>query len=416
MKMIGRKRVATLIAVSLASASAMADVLHVSNRGTDNSTCGLDVDHACRSISRAIEHADPGDTVLVGPGFYGDINRDKDFNDAGDEAIYAPDDSVDGCVVCIHKRVRVLSTHGAAATRIEAIDTLKFTFGGPYVDLVRIDTSGVTFGTPGHGFELAGPAYRQLVVFHAGDVAVGGNIATRWKIEYPRDFNWQPDTGFYAEAAGGTVTFTQNQAIRNHVGFYVVGTGPVVLINNAALQNSENGFTAYGLGARRFIGNYSSGNGDSPPIDVPDLTLLPVEGAGFNIRAADVRLEDNLASGNFGPGFLLSAAQAPPASKVIFMKHNASTGNGGAGVEVAAGTRAGVRSNNIFGNLGKGSGCGLLNTSGRTLDATGNFWGRATGPGADPADKAGPDSGCDQQTGSVTRVAPFATAELAVVP
>lgn len=407
---------ASAVIAMLASGSAAADVLHVGNQGLDSPTCGRDPGHPCRSITRAIANANPGDTVLVGPGFYGDLNRDKDFSDPGEEAGEPSSDS--GCVVCIHKRLRILSTHGAAATRIEAVDTHKFELGSDngYGSLVLIDTSGVTFGTPGHGFQLAGPAFDQLTVWLAGDVAIAGNIALRSEVREPRELDFSPDVGFYAFPQGGTVTFTQNQAIRNHVGFFVVGTGPAELINNAALQNAEVGFLTYGSGPKRLIGNYASGNGDAPPSDDPvDGHPIFPSAAGFSIHADNSRLEDNLSVGNFGPGFLL--AQSPPTSStLIFLKHNAATGNGGPGILLGTGARVTAQSNNIYGNRGAGTGCGLINQSGRTADATNNFWGLATGPGADPADKAGPGSGCDQGQGSVTRVAPFATTGFAVVP
>ena len=51
--------------------------------------------------------------------------------------------------------------------------------------------------------------------------------------------------------------------------------------------------------------------------------------------------------------------------------------------------------------------CGVLNESGAVQIAKGNFWGAATGPGRDPADKAGPNSGCD--IAGETVVVPFAT-------
>jgi len=50
--------------------------------------------------------------------------------------------------------------------------------------------------------------------------------------------------------------------------------------------------------------------------------------------------------------------------------------------------------------------CGILNASGNRLEATENFWGAVTGPGADPADASG--GACDKN-GSATVSKPFAT-------
>jgi len=45
--------------------------------------------------------------------------------------------------------------------------------------------------------------------------------------------------------------------------------------------------------------------------------------------------------------------------------------------------------NSIFGNglaAGTDHNCGLRNSTGGTIGATGNYWGSSSGPGADPAD------------------------------
>src|SRR5262249_39265214 len=100
-------------------------------------------------------------------------------------------------------------------------------------------------------------------------------------------------------------------------------------------------------------------------------------------------------------------------------------GNEGAGFffhAVTPGKVPIVRSNNISDNRGRvlldrtsGSGCGLINESGQKVDAIRNFWGRAAGPGPNPGDLAGPSSGCDRGTGSVTLVTPFATTAFVLV-
>lgn len=64
---------------------AAAATLHVPNHGEDTPECGTRR-QPCRSISAAIAHASEGDRIVVGPGLYGDVNGDGDFNDPGDEA------------------------------------------------------------------------------------------------------------------------------------------------------------------------------------------------------------------------------------------------------------------------------------------------------------------------------------------
>jgi len=64
--------------------------LYVANTGTDNTDCGPEGKLPCRSISRAIAHAQDDDTIVVGPGIYGDINGNFQIetvtDDTGEEA------------------------------------------------------------------------------------------------------------------------------------------------------------------------------------------------------------------------------------------------------------------------------------------------------------------------------------------
>jgi hypothetical protein len=62
---------------------------------------------------------------------------------------------------------------------------------------------------------------------------------------------------------------------------------------------------------------------------------------------------------------------------------------------------------NFYGNDVSG-GCGMGNQTGGTIDARGNVWGAAGGPGDDPADRA-----CDEGS-SVTTTSEAAAPEIAV--
>ena len=63
-----------------------------------------------------------------------------------------------------------------------------------------------------------------------------------------------------------------------------------------------------------------------------------------------------------------------------------------------------IQRNNIVGHT-----CGVSNHAVPALDATNNYWGAATGPGADPADEV-----CDPVGDGTTIVAPFATKPFSV--
>jgi parallel beta-helix repeat protein len=404
--------VASVFAAAFSAASAAADIRHVANNGVDGPGCGTST-QPCRSISRGIQNAREGDTILVGPGLYGDINRDKDFSDPGDEA--AEPTGPGHCVLCIRKRVRVISTNGADATRIESLTALFDNVESELQALVRISVAGVTFGTPGHGFELAGLPWTLLsAASNGGTLNVAGNVARRIE-PHDRDLEMLPEIGIFIGVNGGSATVTGNTVIGNQFGMFVTAGGAATLTGNSAINNSWEGISTVGEGRVRLVGNFASGNGGGRPAGELDGSVRVPLSTGFNVEGADTRLEDNIAIANYGPGFRFVNSSTAK-GVVLLAQHNAATGNQGPGVLVGAGGRVDVRVNNIFGNLGAGTGCGFINESGRVIDATQNFWGAATGPGPDPADKAGAGSGCDTGSGSSTATKPFATQEVPVSP
>ena len=98
-----------------ASAPAGAEVVHVATFGQDSSACG-GLLQRCRSIGQAVRNASDGDTVVVAPGTYGDLNRNGVIGEPGEES-GAPGC---GCLIAISKRIVVLSERGAEVTTIDA--------------------------------------------------------------------------------------------------------------------------------------------------------------------------------------------------------------------------------------------------------------------------------------------------------
>jgi len=347
------------------AASGTGRVFYVTNNGTDSVSCG-NFATPCRSIGQALENAVDGDQIEVGPGRYGDLNGDGDFDDDGEER--GRQFSIgSGCVICVNKRVHLASTHGAAATIVDggnpptgALPALPF--------IVFIPTSGVTFGEKDKGFTLKdGQLYGLKTV--ASHVRAAGNIALN-----------NPLYGFQFEGSGSV---TSNIATGSDTGFDFEGN--FILTNNIATNNDGAGFRVAGLsGSAIVVGNAAHSN------------II-----GFQLDAQHrlvVRL--NIAVGNID-GFFIDAPD------LTFVR-NAAIGNKSAGIYVGPTVLRGastIRANNIFGN-DVDNNCGLINQYGHTVDATNNFWGSAAGPGPDPADNAGP--GCDFQ-GSSTVIQPFAT-------
>jgi hypothetical protein len=97
----------------LASAPAGAGnpgTVYVASNGLDGPACGTAAE-PCRSINRGLAAAADGNTVLVGPGFYGDLGADGMFTEPGDESTGG---ACADCMILVAKRVALVSRDGAA--------------------------------------------------------------------------------------------------------------------------------------------------------------------------------------------------------------------------------------------------------------------------------------------------------------
>jgi len=199
------------LASGLLAASAGAAKLHVENHGIDGPSCGT-AQAPCRSISRGVANAAEGDTILVGPGFYGDLDGDGAFGEVGEEGPAAA--SCD-CLVLVDKRVRVLSTAGGAATLLLHPSTPLRAF--------RLTAGGSRVGLRNHGFSIVGSGGTGLLLEGDGIEAAG-----HWLVR---------DT----VVANGADTGVSDSRVFGGEGFFAVGTGARLLGNAAAL--AEQGFT-----------------------------------------------------------------------------------------------------------------------------------------------------------------------------
>ena len=203
----------TLVLVAVAPGAASAVTLHVANNGEDSDGCGAE-GSPCRSISRAIANADRGDTIIVGPGRYGDLDGDGAFGGTGEET--APAEC--GCMIEVNKRLTLQSRDGAGVTVLDA--------GGAGVNVVRIFAGFVIFGGDGKGFTLTRGNGGLEVPLGALGLRAEGNLAVR----NARD-------GF----AGQLGRLKNNVALANgHNGFFVLTA--VELTGNLAIANGLDGF------------------------------------------------------------------------------------------------------------------------------------------------------------------------------
>jgi parallel beta-helix repeat protein len=157
----------TLLFLSLSIlAFAQPRTLYVSIDGKDGYACG-EQQQPCRSIRRAILNAHDGDTVLVGPGRYGDVNGDGDFRDPGEEKAEVGVGC--NCMIKIDKPLTLASLSGAAATVLDAGDGVQ--------EVVRILADNASFGQVGKGFTVMQARRTGVVIAeHTNNIRVAGNI------------------------------------------------------------------------------------------------------------------------------------------------------------------------------------------------------------------------------------------------
>jgi hypothetical protein len=272
-----------VLVVSVSAASA--GVLQVETNGMDTSTCGSRRS-PCRSISRAIERASPGDVILVGPGRYGDANADGDFNDSGDEIAEVGFGCY--CAVKVWKAVTIISNLGAAMTVIDA----------PLVSLeqiVQITASGATFGQSGRGFSV-----------NPSPVGVAG-IPTGIEVVAPSDVT----------VAGNHVNGARSRGIRAE------GTRHQILHN--VVKGSAVGLSVTGTNSV-ITGNSSEGNSS----------------VGGELGGSGHVIEGNAFTGNLGIGLQIG-------SDASLVRGNAIIGNHAEGIRIL-GIGESITENNIYGN------------------------------------------------------------------
>jgi hypothetical protein len=405
-----RRRLATIavaLAALLLAIPAHAAVKWVENFGVDSPGCGTGFFTPCRTISQAIQNANPLDVILVGPGIYGDIDGDGSFSTTGDEP--AEIGSGCNCLVKVNKRVTLLSRRGigtavirygvansASIVRIDADDTIMigFTVLGPRK----------SYGTLSSGIFIANSVNRVRLIRNEVEEAgeegfligtgtgnvLASNRAAGNALNYSIDAS-SPSKGSILVSnlsSGGDLAFgiacdgcilVANRAVNSGaggfggpgsgVGFDVDGSANVLSRNIAAGGRKDPlaGIDATGLGFELF-----EPLGGPPSVSHTMVGNIAVanEGSGFKISSGSgvaTRFVANTAAGNGNCGFVLSGDDTLLASNIY--------GNGLTNPAAVQGTTY------------PGLNCGLFVYSPTgTATATHNFWGASTGPGADPAD------------------------------
>ena len=338
--------------LSFAAPANAQTTLTVSNYGVDNSNCGA-ATSPCRSISQAITNAPLGAQIVVGPGRYGDLNGDGAFGGEGEEQ-----GSRESClcVVNINKRVTVISRDGALQTVIDG--------SGSTWAVVSITARAAVLGSSQHGFTITGSTQVGGVVVTADRSAyIVGNII--------RDNAGSP--GIELQAGTGHQIFA-NTVTHNAHGIVVLSSTSQISGNYVSESSNVGIFVD---GTRNMLENNVVFN---------NLYGFQVTGVGHLVRR-------NSIIGNHLGGITVNAvSESPGETRDIQILNNNIYGNS---------TRFDAASSNC--PLTKGG------IPGVRLDARNNFWGSASGPGADPADAA-----CNLDTDGQLITTPFVTAEVPI--
>jgi hypothetical protein len=248
-------RVAAVLLLASLSGPAGAKTVYVANDGLDGAACGAKT-AACRSISQGILRAAAGDTVLVGPGRYGDLDGDGVLGEPGEEAGIE-------AVVDVNKAVRVYSSDGADSTAITAVGI------PPAASYVRISANDVVFGRRNGGFTIVGEGQATGVSAVGAGASVVGNVAVAL------------GRGFHVASENAVVT--DNRASACGSGMELYGTG-CVAERNALVGNSGNGIRVEGVGCTL------------------DANVTVANGAGINGDSTDVTIRRSLVAGNLESG------------------------------------------------------------------------------------------------------------------
>jgi len=353
-----------LACASAAGATTSGNFIHVANNGVDAPGCGTAAS-PCRSISTGISSALEGDTILVRPGLYGDLDLDGTLGSQGEES------GTFGGMININKRVIILSTGGAEVTALRGVDGLS---------VVNIAASGVQFGARNAGFSISGGTAYGIVMSGARGKISGNDVHA-------------PTAGIYLlsdgllEASDNVVSGSQGNGIS--VQSFNNGTGAVLLHDNVVFgAGFSTGIQLSPLAAHRVYNN-----------------TVKEAFYGITVSPGPSRVYQNTLTNNrIGIALTNYPGIEPPGGTngAPVISRNNLVGNIGSGFIVLPAATASVtlRENNLFGN----GVCGVASNGVVNVDARYNYWGAPTGPSfTNPADPV-----CGEENVQTT---PFANRE-----
>lgn len=319
--------------------------LAVATNGEDSDQCGSK-NTPCRSISQTITNASSGDTIIVGPGIYGDLNRNNSLGDTGEE--FGSDSTQ--AAITVDKPLRIISSDGARSTVIDGSQIYDYA--------VRITASSVVFGRPGKGFSIIGGDTAHVLI-DGSQVVIRGNVingqgeSTGVQVGCASDSPANVDRGRLTDSVISACT-------DNGVELCDTATNWTLFRNDISL-NLSNGLSLEGSG-HTIRGNVFGGN----------------QNRGILSSANSVTIRGNIINGNNSTG--ISAT-----SEELQVRKNSIIGNGGIGMFTNEADI--IERNNIFGNqtarFGNFKNCGLFpevfEDVAETIRINNNYWGAPEG-------------------------------------
>lgn len=303
------------------AATASAASTYVASHGTDSGSCGTKTD-PCRTITKGIDQATVGGTIVVGPGRYGDLDGDGTLGEAGEETPGTVNTS--DCMIAIDKQVTVVSSAGAWSTSLNP-----GTAGGLDAT-VCLGATGTVFGAYGKGFTVRSPEFAYAGIYSlsvAGDSVVAGS-----------QVQCASGGSYGIVMSHDNPQLLSSRASGCYLGFFLAGSGAVAK-GNAAMGNT----------------------------------------AGFAVNGADAVLDSNVSNGNYyGMSLGVTNLTMTRASVIDNTSYGIATGMGTSGSI----TGSNIVGNGT--DIGTPN-CGVY-ADGSAVTMDGNWWGAASGPGSDPAD------------------------------
>jgi hypothetical protein len=255
-----------------------AKTLAVAVNGADSGACGP-ATAPCRSISAALANAADGDKIVVGPGRYGDVTGDGDFDDAGEEA--ASPGSGCLCVVNVTKRVTLSSRDGTDVTVIDGVAVSR---------VVHFDTGSA--GATLSGFTITGGATGVYVESAATDLRLLGDVVRNGSGDaFYVNANGavlQNDRAIGHGVNGFNIDAASGASLRGCVaqsnaggGFYFTGVDNGLVKQSLAIANGDFGFASAIGGGVSFTGVAALDNGDGGVLRAVGLTQGKVTGSSI---------------------------------------------------------------------------------------------------------------------------------------